>query len=111
MISGPGSAISDSIPAMLSNGEFIVNAKATAKNVRLLTAINTGRLAKFADGGLVKPASLDSEKAFIGNKTQQVINIGITGDISRQTKAEIYQMLPDIASGVNSVNRSRGYRG
>lgn len=42
--------------------------------------------------------------------SQQVVNINITGDISRQTKSEIYKMLPSIAEGVNSHNREKGYR-
>jgi len=32
----------------------------------------------------------------------QIINLSITGDISRQTRAEIYQMLPTIANGCKS---------
>jgi hypothetical protein len=39
---GPGTGTSDSIPAMLSNGEFVVNANATAKNRSLLEQINSG---------------------------------------------------------------------
>lgn len=46
-----------------------------------------------------------------GSSGQQVINLNITGDISRQTKSEIYRMLPSIAEGVNSHNREKGYRG
>jgi hypothetical protein len=41
-ITGPGSGTSDSIPAMLSNGEYVVNAKQTAKHRHLLSAINNG---------------------------------------------------------------------
>jgi hypothetical protein len=41
----------------------------------------------------------------------QQVNINITGDISRQTKSEIYKMLPSIAEGVNSHNREKGFRG
>ena len=53
-VSGPGTATSDSIPAMLSNGEFVVNARATARNRVLLEAINSGgRVTGFADGGMV----------------------------------------------------------
>lgn len=40
---GPGGPRSDSVPARLSNGEFVVNAKATAKNKPLLEAINNGQ--------------------------------------------------------------------
>ena len=47
---GPGTGTSDSIPAMLSNGEFIMNAAATSRNLPLLHAMNAQ---KFAAGGLV----------------------------------------------------------
>jgi hypothetical protein len=116
-VSGAGSGTSDSIPAMLSNGEFVINAKATRDHIGLLTSINSGKLKKFAEGGLVStamlaaPAIADVKTAQVNNQSsQQVINLTITGDISRQTKAEIYQMLPSIAEGVNSHNRERGYR-
>lgn len=38
---------------------------------------------------------------------QQSININITGDISRQTKKEIYSMMPTIAQGVNQQNKEQ----
>ncbi len=43
-VSGPGTGTSDSVPAMLSNGEYVINARATAKHRELIEAINTGRL-------------------------------------------------------------------
>ncbi len=52
-VSGPGSGTSDSIPAMLSDGEFVVKASATKRHRALLHAINNGRVGRFADGGLV----------------------------------------------------------
>ena len=39
-VKGAGTGTSDSIPAMLSNGEFVINAKATKKNRALLEWIN-----------------------------------------------------------------------
>jgi hypothetical protein len=42
-VSGAGTARSDSIPAMLSNGEYVINARATAQNRQLLDAINSNR--------------------------------------------------------------------
>ncbi|RAI43988.1 phage tail tape measure C-terminal domain-containing protein [Rhodoplanes roseus] len=56
-VSGPGSSTSDSIPAMVSNGEYIVNAAASAKHRGLLEAINTGKVSRFADGGVVRGSS------------------------------------------------------
>jgi hypothetical protein len=41
-VTGPGSATSDSIPARLSNGEYVINAAATAKHRQLLDMINGG---------------------------------------------------------------------
>lgn len=43
LVTGPGTSRSDSIPAYLSNGEFVVNAQATRSNRALLEAINSGR--------------------------------------------------------------------
>ncbi|HVW81297.1 MAG TPA: hypothetical protein VHB69_10215, partial [Mycobacteriales bacterium] len=56
-ISGPGSGTSDSIPARLSNGEFVVNARSTSRNRALLDAINSGAQG-FAPGGPVGHISL-----------------------------------------------------
>lgn len=52
-ISGPGGPRSDSIPAMLSNGEYVINAAATRKFGPLLDAINSGKGLALAGGGPV----------------------------------------------------------
>lgn len=52
-VAGPGTGTSDSIPARLSNGEFVVRASQTAKHLPLLHAINDNRVPlHFADGGV-----------------------------------------------------------
>ena len=43
LVTGPGSETSDSIPTLLSDNEFVVNADATKKNYSTLTAINSGK--------------------------------------------------------------------
>jgi hypothetical protein len=48
-VRGPGSGTSDSIPAMLSNGEYVVNARAARQYAPLLDRINN----HFAAGGPV----------------------------------------------------------
>jgi hypothetical protein len=40
---GPGGLRDDAIPAFLSNGEYVVNAADTARNLPILDAINSGR--------------------------------------------------------------------
>lgn len=53
MVSGPGGGKSDLIPAMLSNGESVINANSTSMFRPLLSAINTiGGGKRFAEGGL-----------------------------------------------------------
>jgi len=57
-ISGPGSETSDSIPAMLSNNEFVVKAAAVRKyGVGFFENLNA---MKFADGGYVGGGQSDS---------------------------------------------------
>ena len=54
LIRGPGTQTSDSIPAMLSDGEFVVNARSTRLFQPILAAINSSAdVPGFAMGGLV----------------------------------------------------------
>jgi lambda family phage tail tape measure protein len=67
-ISGSGTGTSDSIPAMLSNGEFVVNAAAANQHRSLLESINSGQMAHFASGGPVgSSASSDSDSGSNSN--------------------------------------------
>jgi hypothetical protein len=53
-ILGPGTSTSDSIPAYLSNGEFVIKAAAVARyGPGLFDALNGLRVPRFAQGGLV----------------------------------------------------------
>jgi tape measure domain-containing protein len=65
LVYGPGSSTSDSIPAMLSNGEFVVNAKSASQNRSLLEAINSGTTPKFADGGLVGRSTMVNDPRIV----------------------------------------------
>ena len=58
-VSGPGTATSDSIPAMLSDGEYVIKASSVAKyGTETFDALNAGR---FANGGKVsKMGTADS---------------------------------------------------
>ncbi len=53
LVSGPGTGTSDSIPARLSNGESVINARSTQMYGGLLSAINVAGGGKpFAEGGV-----------------------------------------------------------
>jgi hypothetical protein len=62
-ITGPGTGMSDSITARISNGEYVVNARATAMNRSVLDAMNYGRTVQrafmpaYANGGYVHNSS------------------------------------------------------
>lgn len=79
-VSGPGGPRSDSIPARLSNGEFVVNAAATKKHLALLEAINSGNIQAFATGGLVgAPTAISAPRltASAGPSINQVVNVEV----------------------------------
>lgn len=62
LIRGPGGPRTDSIPARLSDGEFVVNAAATQRFLPLLMAINSGReMAAFAAGGRVGSSGVSAK--------------------------------------------------
>lgn len=56
-VSGSGTGTSDSIPARLSNGEFVVNAQATKRNRALLEAINSNERVTVAGAGRSVPVT------------------------------------------------------
>lgn len=82
-ISGPGTGRSDSIPARLSNGEYVINARATKQNRALLDAINSGKLPAFADGGLV--GRVPSIPAV--SRTQGGMQVVVNNTVSDQVQA------------------------
>ena len=65
-VAGAGSSNSDSIPAMLSHGEFVVNAQSAAKNAGLLRLINKGGVLRLAAGGPVGLPSIPSAVSVSG---------------------------------------------
>jgi hypothetical protein len=96
-VSGPGSSRSDSIPANLSNGEFVVNAAATRSNRALLEAINSGRRPVVASTD-VSPSSGGSGDGGIHISIGDVIVQGGSGDgqeIGRNVKQAITSIVKE----------------
>ena len=80
---GAGTATSDSIPAMLSNGEFVINAASTRRHRALLEAINKNR---YASGGVVGVAP---QVAALGSSTGgMTVNITINRDGSSDSSVD-----------------------
>ncbi|WP_145422987.1 hypothetical protein [Symmachiella dynata] len=64
---GAGGPTSDSIPAFLSNGEYVINAKATAMYRPLIEKINSMSIPRFAQGGAVTNNNQRSANVTINN--------------------------------------------
>lgn len=80
-VDGPGT--SDSIPAMLSNGEYVLNAQAVDRlGVPFLNGLNTGRLRGFASGGLVGSGGVAGYKAERGSNGGQVQSVNLSMNVS-----------------------------
>lgn len=91
---GAGTATSDSIPAMLSNGEFVINAKSAAKiGAPMLHALNQGVLGFKTGGPVIRPnmpgipfpvapipvapqQATGANPALAGLTPRQVLNVG-----------------------------------
>lgn len=93
LIKGAGTGKSDSIPAMVSNGESVINARSTAAFAPLLSQINEwGGGRKFAMGGIVSPSSFNQlaesnarGQSFnvINNRIDRLKVIQVEADVSR----------------------------
>lgn len=81
IVNGPGTSISDSIPTMLSDGEYVVNARSTRMFQPLLQKINSfgNDIPKFQMGGLVMGAQTQN-----GNDG----NISLTDAIEQTLRRE-----------------------
>ncbi|MFI2632634.1 hypothetical protein ACH5A2_19880 [Streptomyces collinus] len=107
-VTGPGTETSDSIPAMLSAGEYVIRASSVRKyGERFMDAVNTGQLkvAGFAKGGLSK-AEAQARKDARGDLT-----ISHFGQMAGHQRSEFRSGLgnPDsMRSLIDSLNQWRG---
>jgi hypothetical protein len=102
LIRGPGTATSDSIPALLSDGEFVVKASAVGRHRQLLEAINDHKVPKVADGGLVGGGSPGSIGG--GNSHTMIapaINVTVQGQPGA-TQADHARMGAEIAKAAGA---------
>jgi hypothetical protein len=102
-VSGPGTGTSDSIPARLSHGEFVVNARATARHLPLLKAVNDNAIPRFADGSLVGGTA---SAPMIGGHTVIAPSIAVTVQGSPgQSAADHAKLGENIARSVEPAIR------
>lgn len=116
-VSGPGSATSDSIPAWLSNGEFVMNAKATKAFGPWLQAMNDNKVRGFAYGGPVdgnvvsmpSRSTLPSVREAAVAGGQQTVRV-ITetrfvndGNFQNYIKSEVYEGAGEVVKANNKM--------
>ena len=95
LITGPGNGVSDSIPANLSNGEFVVNANATQKFLPLLSALNSSGL---QGGNPVNPSG--------GNNEMVALLQDIKSKLSEPNRSYVVASdLENIQNKQNYINR------
>lgn len=85
----------DTVPAMLTPGEFVINRSSTQKHLPLLKAINNNSL---ANGGVVSPIYAQ------GGMRVGSAGIGVGQQPSSQDKALI--LLSGILQGINQLNKN-----
>ena len=97
LIRGDGTPTSDSNVALVSDGEYIVNAAAASKNRGLLEAINSGKAPKFA--GSSNTALLKS------NAYSPTVNVHVEGGAQERQLAQ--RIAGHVGDRLNKVNRFR----
>jgi hypothetical protein len=68
----PGLGNTDTVPAMLTPGEFVVNKKAASQNQGILEMMNGGKVKGYAVGGLVAAARAGATR-LAGSKTGKLV--------------------------------------
>jgi tape measure domain-containing protein len=104
LLTGPGTGTSDSIMATngkgkfarFSNGEFVVNAAATRRNRDLLEAINSGRIGRYAAGGLLGGPGLLSGLTQSGGPVVQQFFPNFSGAVMTE---DLLKQFKDYADG------------
>lgn len=102
-VSGPGTSTSDSIPARLSNGEYVVNADATRKFQPLLEAINSGKVPAFADGGPVNVPRVSIPTAVTGGGGAVSITVAPVFNVENGSPEGIDKMQAEVLPKIRDM--------
>ena len=111
-VSGPGTGTSDSIPAMLSNGEYVIRANAVSKyGIGMLSKINTG---DFGVGSLSSPSYSINSASNIPSGTKanyaNVDNSSVYNSYSINVTASSGMSTEDVANAVMTKIKQYGDR-
>jgi hypothetical protein len=112
-ITGPGTATSDSIPAMLSNGEYVVQASSVGKyGVAMLNSINNGTFGpRYATGGIVKNYSIGDRGSNSSLSSNAVYNITVSVDTNANPDEIANKIMRTIQREQRSMSTGRSMGG
>lgn len=108
-VRGAGSGTSDSIHAMISNGEFITKASSTAKYLPLLHAINNdslklalGGYVGFDEGGMVSPSAAYLPASMNSDTMRSASSLtGSAASSSRASAGDNHHWIINVPPGAN----------
>ena len=112
LITGPGTGTSDSIPAMLSNGEYVVRAASVAKiGIPALEAINAGKIPELTGANVsANSISINSGRTSINRNTSSqdsgsVYNYSVV--VNAETNANPDQIAGAVMAKIKQVEGQR----
>jgi TP901 family phage tail tape measure protein len=105
-VTGPGTGTSDSIPAMLSKGEYVVRASAVgAYGVDFMNALNQQKVGTFTSSGSNQQSSSGSSVIYLSPEDRALLRAAIDRPVN------LYTENSKIASSANAGNVMLAQRG
>jgi hypothetical protein len=105
-VNGSGTSTSDSIPAMLSKGEYVIKASAVgAYGVDFMNAINQQKVSRFSSNQSSSQSSSDSSVIYLSPEDRQLLRAAIDRPVN------LYTENSKIASSANAGNVMLAQRG
>jgi TP901 family phage tail tape measure protein len=106
----PGQGNKDTVPAMLTPGEFVINKQATQSNRALLEAINNGEIKGYRKGGHVQTQNIQGVRSFVvlDEQGQEVGRFSTQKEANKALRSYRRQMR---VSGASRGGRGMGMMG
>jgi hypothetical protein len=100
----PGTGNSDTVPAMLTPGEFVVNKKATSQNQQLLEMMNGGSVKGYALGGIVQAAGTAASIGGMASGNDMLMNAGLVASFAPSIVGFGKKLVQSIGKTTKSVD-------
>ena len=106
LVQGPGSGVSDSIPSLLSNGEFVMTAAAVnTYGVDFMNSLNQMKLGRMSFSGTASNGSAGEQMVYLSPEDRQLLRAAIDRPVN------LYADSTQIATTANNGNVLLAQRG